>query len=379
MVITHGGTVFAAARERGWGWREVLDFSASINPLGPAPGVRRAITEAVDEIVHYPDPYASRLLHALAEEWGVEPDCILVGNGATDLIHFVARTLEPGPVTLVVPTFSEFHRAWPGAGLVRIEECWPDDGLLVLTNPNNPTGQAAAVQERRGLTLVDESFIEFTSSRSALLAGRDPLPHGRGSERAAEGTAAEGMRAEGRASGGARAGEGQGVASGVACAGGYRAATVRERCLVLRSLTKFQAMPGLRVGAVVGPPDLMRWLRERREPWQVNVLAQAAALEALRDKEHARVTREYVTEEADRVFRAVSELHDVRPWRPTANYIFAELHYPAARLAEHLLEHRMLIRVCTAMPGIDGEAVRFAIRTREENNRLLQVWSEFQC
>ena len=328
MVITHGGMLFAAARERGWGWRDLLDFSASINPLGPAPGVRRAIGDAVDEIVHYPDPYASRLVHALAEEWEVDPDCIIAGNGATDLIHFLARMLDAGPVTLVVPTFSEFHRAWPGARIVRTDQQWPDEGLLVLTNPNNPTGQAAVVQERSGLTLVDESFIEFTDLASALVRER--------------------------------------IYS-------------TERCLVLRSLTKFQAIPGLRVGAVVGPPDLMRRLRVRREPWQVNVLAEAAALAALRDKEHARVTREYVATEASRVFAAVSGLNGVHPLRPTANYVFAQLDYPAASVAEHLLEHRMLIRVCTGMPGIEGEAVRFAVRTHEENDRLIEAWSHFQC
>ena len=92
MVITHGGNLFAVARAHGSHWRDLLDFSASITPLGPAPGVRDAIITALDEIVHYPDPYAARLTEALATNWNVEPDAILTGNGATDLIHFLART-----------------------------------------------------------------------------------------------------------------------------------------------------------------------------------------------------------------------------------------------------------------------------------------------
>lgn len=314
-MITHGGTVFATARQHGWSWRDVLDFSASINPLGPAPGVRPAIEAAMDEIVHYPDPYASRLVNALANQWNVEPECILAGNGATELIHFLARTLRAERVTLVVPTFSEFHRAWPDARLVRMEDSWPDDGLLVVTNPNNPTGRCVALRERRGLTLVDESFIEFTDLPSAIGSGR----------------------------------------------------------MVLRSLTKFQALPGLRVGALVGPPDVMRRLRVYREPWQVNVLAEAAALAAMTDREHARRTREYVAAERARVTAALGAAPSV------ANYVFVPLEYSADSLAQHLLDRRILIRVCTGMPGVDGEAVRLAIRTRSENDRLIEAWRDFSC
>lgn len=321
MVITHGGTILATARERGWDWREALDFSASINPLGPAPGVKHAIAAALDEIVHYPDPYSARLVQALAEEWNVEPECILAGNGATDLIHFVARTLPIDPVTLVVPTFSEFHRAWPHADLVRTDEQWPDRGLLVLTNPNNPTGVPARLPQRAELTLIDESFIEFTNLPSAIGGG----------------------------------------------------------CLVLRSLTKFQAIPGLRVGALVGPATLMRQLRVRREPWQVNVLAEAAALAAVQDHEHARVTREYVAAEAARLVAELTRMDGIRPVLPSANYIFAALDYSAAALAKYLMENRILIRVCMGMPGIDREAVRVAVRTRGENDRLLECWRNFPC
>ena len=321
MVITHGGAVFATARERGLAWRDVVDFSASINPLGPAPRVRAAIADAIDEIVHYPDPYASRLIAALSREWHVEPECILAGNGATDLIHFFARTVNTRGVTLVVPTFSEFHRAWPEAVHVQIADTWPDEGLLVLTNPNNPMGQAVRVRERSGLTLVDESFIDFTDWQSAIGTG----------------------------------------------------------CLVLRSLTKFHAMPGLRVGALVGPPGLMRRLRACREPWQVNVLAEAAALAALRDREHATRTREFVHKEAARLFAEISALDGAEPLRPTANYVFSVLSYPAARLAEYLMDRRILIRVCTGMPGVHGEAVRVAVRTRKENSRLMEAWREYTC
>lgn len=321
MVISHGGALYATASAMGWHWQELLDFSASINPLGPAPGVLPAIRESLERIVHYPDAWSARLVQTLASEWNIEPDCILAGNGATELIHFFARTWRETKVTLVVPTFSEFHRAWPHAAQVSVTEPWPTNGLLVLTNPNNPTGQWIDPPERTGLTLVDESFLEFTT-----------LP---------------------------------------ACIG--------RGMLVLRSLTKFHALPGLRVGALAGPPDVMRWLRARREPWQVNVLAEAAALAGLADREHALRTRGFVSAEREWLMSAVAKLPGVRPMPSVANYVFAELDRPADELTSSLLRRRILIRNCSGMPGVRGEAVRFAVRTRRENQRLIDAWRESVC
>lgn len=318
MVIAHGGDIFATARALGIDWRDLLDFSASINPLGPAPAVRDAVVGALDEMVHYPDPYATRLTRALAVHWNIEPEAILAGNGATDLIHFLARTWPHERTTLVVPTFSEFHRAYPHADLVTTE--WPADGLLVLTNPNNPTGQLIAVPERRGPTLVDESFLEFTN---------------------------------------------QGPAGN---------ATLR-----LRSLTKFHAIPGLRIGALIGAPDLMRRLRQNREPWTVNVLAEAATIAAISDAGHAENTRTFVRREGQRLHALLDGLSGVYPVPPAANYIFCTLDYDASGLRRHLLQRNILIRDCTSMPGIGAPAVRVAVRTEDENNRLIAAWREYRC
>ncbi|MEJ7608506.1 MAG: aminotransferase class I/II-fold pyridoxal phosphate-dependent enzyme [Bryobacteraceae bacterium] len=115
MALAHGGDIFSQACANGWDWHDVLDFSASINPLGPSPHVRKAIIASLDKIVHYPDRYSSDLVLRLAEEWSVDPDSILVGNGATELIHFLSRVWVHQNTTLIVPTFSEFHRAYPGA------------------------------------------------------------------------------------------------------------------------------------------------------------------------------------------------------------------------------------------------------------------------
>src|ERR1700693_498561 len=177
MNLAHGGDIFRIADQRGWDWRDVLDFSANINPLGPAPGVADAIRAAIDRISHYPDPEPVAINELLSKQWSVPASQILLGNGATELLHFFARIRREPSVTLVVPTFSEFHRAYPNPAMARWDdfEAWPTSGLVVLTTPNNPTGQLAHADLLQDWLLstshpvmVDESFLDFTDAPSVL-------------------------------------------------------------------------------------------------------------------------------------------------------------------------------------------------------------------
>ncbi|MGH9627018.1 MAG: pyridoxal phosphate-dependent aminotransferase [Bryobacteraceae bacterium] len=326
MTITHGGDIFSIARARGWDWREVLDFSASINPLGPSPRVRPAIEQALDEIVHYPDRDAARLTSRLAEEWSVRPEQVLLGNGATELIHFLAVHWRHDTVAIAVPTFSEFHRAYPKARCVpwSVPHLWPSEGLLILAQPNNPTGAILDPEfprRRSGSLLIDESFIDFSEIPSLTGSG----------------------------------------------------------CMVLRSLTKFYALPGLRIGALVGPAREIGLLRECRPPWQVNVLAEAVALATLEDAGHARMSRAFIAEERSRLWKELGQLDGIDPLPTHANFYFVRLHYPSAPLCRWMLEHKIILRDCTGWPGVDFSAVRFAIRSHAENSKLLELWKEYPC
>src|SRR5215471_21439264 len=127
MTIHHGGNVFAISRERGWDWRSVRDFSASINPLGAAPRVKDAIVDAIERIRCYPEAESSLLRAALAQLWHVDERLVLPGNGATELLHFFARWQYEETVTLALPTFSEYFRAYPNARYVDADDPdqWP--------------------------------------------------------------------------------------------------------------------------------------------------------------------------------------------------------------------------------------------------------------
>ncbi|MFN0102920.1 MAG: pyridoxal phosphate-dependent aminotransferase [Bryobacteraceae bacterium] len=327
MAVTHGGNIFSVAAREGVAWQQVLDFSASINPLGPSAAAREAILSTLDRIVHYPERTSRGLRERLAAEWGVLPDQVLVGNGATELLFDWCRYFGTG--TIAAPAFGEFHRAWPEARICSLTEpgTWPADGPLVLTRPANPTGTLLAsdmvmqyAQGRTNPVLVDESFLDFCEAESLTSRARGNL-------------------------------------------------------FVLRSLTKFWALPGLRIGALVG--DVGSFARFR-PPWPVNALAEAAALASIDDRPHAARTRAFVKREAAWLAGELNQLPGVRVWPPAANYLYVETPR-ATELTAFAAARRMLVRDCTGWPGFGGAAVRVAVRPRWENEVLIAVCKECLC
>ena len=112
----HGGNVYAAARQLGRTVDQLVDFSASINPLGPAPGAVRAITQGKPALAHYPDPDCWALRQALASHWRCTVDRIVIGNGSTELIHLLPAALELRHLLVIGPTFSEYAHAMERSG-----------------------------------------------------------------------------------------------------------------------------------------------------------------------------------------------------------------------------------------------------------------------
>jgi len=327
MAVTHGGNIFSVAAQAGVAWQQVLDFSASINPLGPSPAAREAILSAVDRIAHYPERTSLQLRERLAAEWGVRPEQVMAGNGATELLFDWCRYFGTG--TIASPAFGEFHRAWPEARLCSLAnpDSWPAEGPVVLTRPANPTGTLIGIEvvlryarERTAPVLVDESFIDFCEAES--LTSRT---------------------------------------------GG--------NLFVLRSLTKFWALPGLRIGALAGDVEA---LARMRPPWPVNALAEAAALASIEDRVHAAQTRAFVRAESGWLAGQLEQLPGLRVWVPVANYLFVETPR-AADLTAFAAARRVLLRDCSGWPGFALSAIRVAVRRRWENEILIRICRECLC
>jgi len=348
MNSTHGGNVFAIARSLGVLPEELLDFSASINPLGPPSGVRKAVTAAFERLGHYPDSGCTELAGSLACRHGCSPDHVCVGNGSTELIYLLPRVVAGKRALLVAPTFAEYALALRQAGwefdrfllsggdgfsldLSALGEALTREyGLLYLCNPGNPTGKLYGREEvvqlldicRRAGTLlvVDEAFMDFCPDESIA---------------------------------------GQVIESGAG--------------VVLRSLTKFFAFPGLRLGYTLASSSLTARLAALRMPWSVNTLAQAAGLASLEDKEFPAQSRSFVAGERAYLQERLAALPGVRFWPGAANYLLARLEggMAAAELQRRLLAERIVIRDCGNFKGLDGRFFRVAVRTRAENARLV--------
>jgi len=333
----HGGRVLEFARERRLDFRDVLDFSASINPLGPSPLVLERMREALERVRVYPDEFGGRLVGRLSEVLSVPRETILAGNGATDLLYFWTRTIRPRRAALLVPTFVECRKALEsvGADVVPVQmepDCrlpliTTDVDVVMLTNPNNPSGVYARPEQildwisslpQRAHVFVDEAFVEFTGQPSLASAIRS-----------------------------------------------------HAKLWILRSMTKFYAIPGLRLGYLIGSG--VDALRPYREPWQVNVLAEVAGLAALDDVQHAEQSLKLVQRERLWIWKQLRELPAIRSFPTNANYFLARCGNDEAlgRLQADLKAENALIRDCRGIEGLSGPYFRFAVRTRPENELLL--------
>jgi threonine-phosphate decarboxylase len=327
------------ARERNIDYREVLDFSANINPLGPSGEALAAIQGGLDLVRVYPDETPVRLNQCLSDRLRVPLDKILVGNGATELLYFWLRLLRPRTATLVVPTFGEYQRALRSVDAavqtVRLEPAdhfrlpfFPvDTDVVIVTNPNNPTGSYAPPEQMLDWfsrinpsiqILIDEAFVEFTAQPS-LVRDIERFPN----------------------------------------------------LWVLRSLTKFYALPGLRLGYLVGSriPNML----SKREPWQVNTLAELAGIASLKDRSYEEATMQLVQHERLWLWKQLQTVSGARFFPTAANFFLARCVQADSldKLIAALADAKILIRDCRGIEGLDGPYFRFAIRTREENLRLL--------
>jgi threonine-phosphate decarboxylase len=343
-MVMHGGRALMFAREHNVDYREVLDFSASINPLGPSPQAIAAIKDGADLIRVYPDENPVRLIRCLSDRFNIPNDKLLAGNGATELLYFWLRAIRPSTATLIIPTFSEYRRALESVGAAvrtvqldagdhfRLKPAGIDTDVVIVTNPNNPTGSYAPPEEMVDWisqinpsiqVFVDEAFVEFTAQPS-IVRYIDRFPN----------------------------------------------------LWVLRSMTKFYALPGLRLGYLVS--SRIPEFRANREPWQVNTLAELAGIASLEDRGYEEATLQLIQRERLWLWKQLQAVPGIRGFPSDANFFLArcvrdsELDAFVSKLAGA----RILIRDCRSIEGLDGPYFRFAIRTREENSRLLLYMRE---
>ncbi|MBF0587123.1 threonine-phosphate decarboxylase [Prosthecochloris sp. N3] len=329
------------------GNRPVIDFSVNISPLSP----QLPETPLDSFALHrYPAIDGSGLREFYTRRFDLDPDTVLPLNGAVEGIYLIPRALGFKRVMVFAPSFFDYERAsrLAGArvtyfrleeqnqfalpGIEQIAEKMRDVDALFAANPNNPTGTRFPKETLLALAsrfpdkwfVIDEAFIQFVDDFPGASLMKD-------------------VRAF-------------------------------KNVIVLNSLTKFYALPGLRLGGAMAHPDTIRLLLRFKEPWTVNAIAEAVAAELVHAGDFEQEVRRLITSERAKIFKQVQKMPDIDIRGYAANFFLAHWNSGSSldELLDYLIEKNMYVRDCRNFPGLEDNYFRFSIRKPEENDLLLE-------
>ena len=342
MKHVHGGNIYT--------YKNCLDFSANCNPLGTPESVKQAVRDSLDHLKDYPQVGYAPLKEAIAAYEDVKPENIICGNGAAELVFSLCHALKPKKALIPIPTFAEYEQALESVGAevehvllkeedeFRVQDSFidwlhKDLDMVFLCNPNNPTGiltdreflfRLLRVCREMGIFLVvDECFQDFIREPGQYsLKAQLPRYH---------------------------------------------------NLFLLKAFTKRYAMAGVRLGYGISEnTELLEKMTMVTQPWNISVMAQEAGIAALKEKEYVENGRQIVFEEAKYLKEKLQEL-GMEVFPSEANYIFFK---GPENLFEKCVEHGILIRDCSNYFGLKRGYYRVAVRTHEENEKLIQSMQE---
>jgi threonine-phosphate decarboxylase len=351
----HGGDLLTAASVFPISASQFLDFSANINPLGPPARVLQRITEELSTINRYPDPIHRNFRKALANDLKIEPNSILTGNGAAECLALTIQGLSPKKLGVVYPCFSEYTQLAKTYGVtvlscygnsknlfqpdpIELEQLFQKVDMVIIGHPNNPTGMSYSHKQLTEMAqwaeqydtylVIDEAFIDFIEheKRNTLLPVLHTYPH----------------------------------------------------VILIRSMTKIFAIPGIRLGYSIATPRLIQKMKEKQIPWSVNQIALLAGEVCLKESDYLIKTRQLISQERGYLLRSIREQFHWQVWDSDVNFLLIRL--PAcisARRLQYLLgKHGILIRDCSMYPGLTEHDFRIAVNTRTDHERLISTIAE---
>lgn len=337
-----------------------VDFSASINPLGPSRNIEQVFEESLSTISRYPDPQSTELKQALSNYLETEESRLVITNGATELIYLLPHLMKSGQEVLaLVPIFSEYLKAFRlskvpvrtlaydiGKGfkpsidkLIDSLKKNPRIGAVVIGHPNSPTGRlwndeelnvlAKHCENKGKLLMVDETFIDFCPSGTSVL---DQFKDFR-------------------------------------------------NIISIRSMTKFFALPGLRLGYGVMDSKWVQKIKKFQSPWSVNGLAQSFGLASLKDKAFIKNSRSFAREQREFLLKHLLDMPWLKAYPSEANFILFRLRGSHETLPKRfyyqLLQEGILLRNCGNFEGLDETYFRIGVRNSDENKLLLSKMKNY--
>ncbi len=354
----HGGNVHKASRVLHTSLDQILDFSANINPLGMSTKGLDAVKDALQDVIHYPDPDMTDLFAITSELWDMPKECIAFGNGAAELLYAICRLPQIEGVYVPAPGFSEYSHSAKSCSFPIIEYKLQFDAeayrfsyplhqmlqdlrgcknqLVFIGNPNNPCGTLWTdrgqelfdiCQKNAHYLVFDESFIDFLGSDYSM---RNYLKD-------------------------------------------------YDNVIIVHSLTKFYAVPGLRIGAMMASPTVIEQSKTCIPAWSVNHLAQAYSEQALQDTDYIENSRRLLKDEKEWLYTELSQIEGIRVVKPSVNYILAHLDdaYSLEDMIQLLYEQSILIRDCSHYTGLGPNWFRVAVKDRSKNETLIDALRKY--
>lgn len=350
----HGGDLVSFCRKYQKLESEVIDFSSNINPLGIPDRVRNLYPHLTEDLSRYPDSESSELCSEISKQFSLPLKNVMAGNGSIELLALAIKTLAPKRVVLLEPCFSEYRLLAQKEGILcvsiflkeeegfylnpqRIFESIQPDDLLILGHPNNPTGTALTRQELRELAvevkkrgafiLIDEAFSDWNPEIS--------LAH-----------------------------------------------EIQEESnfIVIRSLTKFYALAGIRSGFALGPKIYLDFMKNAQQTWSCNRLAEKLSVAAMEDEQFKAQTLEWFRQESKWFYESLAALEFLKIYPSLANFfLIRNLSNPGSwnQLPGFLGKRGIYVRSAQTFQGLDASYFRVALRLRKENEFLIAALKEW--
>lgn len=329
---------------------KILDFSANLNPLGFPEWLRPLLASKVSALAAYPDNEYAELTSKFADKYNLLPGQVAVGNGATELLFAAPKAGAYKKAVIAEPAYIDYRYAAKMAGLDVVTfpmtegrgfaldigslgSILTGGELVMLGAPNNPTGKVFSSSDLRALAvdkpgvtfLVDESFAGFVEGFDSLI-GEMP-----------------------------------------------------DNVIVVISMTKLYAIPGLRLGFAIASENAAGAIRELLPPWSVNTFAQAFGARALSDEDYPQKTRDVVKRWREGLAEGLRRIDGLTIFDSDANFMLGRVVRPgmdAGKLAAQTLKEGVAIRLCANFEGLDESYFRVAVRTEDENGKLLEAVSK---
>ncbi len=333
-------------RELGLNKGSIIKLASNENPLGPSPKAIDAIKEKIHELHRYPDGSGFYLKEKLSQKLGLPKNRIIIGNGSNELIELVIRTflLPEEEAIQPFPTFLVYEKIVKGAGgkIVSVplkkfkidldailKKINSNTKIIFINNPNNPTGQAINKTEMKNflisipkdvIVVIDEAYIEFSLDAN--------------------------------------------IAKGI------ELIDVHPLIFVIRTFSKLYGLAGLRIGYGFGSKILIDYMERVRQPFNVNILAQAGAIAALEDKEFILDTINTIEEGKKYLYQQL-DIIGLEYIPSTTNFFLIKFPCNANRIYEKLLKNGIIVRYMQSY-GL-SEYIRISVGLMQENMKFIST------